>query len=36
MREQARLSVKPAVWLEINTSTSYKDDENDVQGRLQS
>jgi hypothetical protein len=28
MREQARLSVKPSVWLETNSSTSNKDDEN--------
>ena len=29
MREQARLSVKPSVWLETNSRTSNQDDEND-------
>ena len=28
MREQARLSVKPSIWLETNTQTSNQDDEN--------
>jgi len=34
MREQARLSFKPSVWLETNTRICHKDDENDAQGRL--
>ena len=29
MREQARLSVKPSIWLETNSKTSNQDDEND-------
>jgi len=29
MREQARLSVKPSVWLETNSRTSNQDEEND-------
>ena len=28
MREQARLSVKPSIWMETNTQTSNQDDEN--------
>ena len=28
MREQARLSVKPSVWLETNSRTSNQEDEN--------